>query len=148
MNLQDWLNKRWIRSHRTSAREVSNLLNIVNRDIIDAKRREVSPDWRFGIAYNAALKLCTILLNTEGFRTGHSKSHYYTISALPLILGSEKEDDANYLNACRIKRNTVEYDYAGGATDSDADELIHFVEEFKEEVLDWLKEKHPELLNS
>lgn len=146
MSLQDWLNSRWVRSHRTSTREISNLLNIVDRDIIDAKRQEVSPDWRFGIAYNAALKLCTILLYATGYRAGHNRAHYYTISALPLILGNEKEDDARYLDACRVKRNTVEYDYAGGATDADADELISFVEEFKEEVLGWLNDNHSELL--
>jgi hypothetical protein len=35
--------------------------------------------------------------------------HYRTIQALPKILGSEKNDDAAYLDTCRAKRNTAEY---------------------------------------
>ena len=34
--------------------------------------------------------------------------------------------DAAYLDACRIKRNTVEYDVAGAATDADGKELLEF----------------------
>ncbi len=146
MSLQEWLNKRWLRKHQTSVQEIGNLLEIVNRDMLDAGRTEVSPDWRFGIAYNAALKLCTILLYAEGYRAERNMAHYRTIAALPLILGNEKEDDAQYLDACRTKRNIVEYDYAGGVTDADANELISFVSEFKEEILGWLEENHHDLL--
>ena len=52
-----------------------------------------------------------------------------------------------YLDACRTKRNTVEYDYVGGATDRDADELIALVTNLKHEVNDWLKKNHPILLS-
>jgi hypothetical protein len=60
-------------------------------------------------------------------------------------LGPEKEDDADYLDTCRTKRNTVEYDYVGGVTNSDADELIAYVIKLKNEVLGWLKQNHTDL---
>ena len=44
-------------------------------------------DWRFGIAYNTALKLCTILLYASGYRAERTLQHYRTIQAMPLILG-------------------------------------------------------------
>jgi hypothetical protein len=72
--------------------------------------------------------------------------HYRTIQALPLILGQEKANDANYLDACRSKRNIVEYDYVGGATDDDADELIEYGKELRDDVMAWLKKAHPGLL--
>jgi len=146
MSLEDWLKNSWIRRHITSKDEIRNLILIVERDIQDAKLKEVSADWRFGIVYNAALKLCTILLYSKGYRPERSLAHFRTIKALPLILGKDKENDSNYLDACRIKRNTVEYDYAGGATDIEADELIEFVEELFVEVKNWLAENHQELL--
>ena len=68
------------------------------------------------------------------------------MQALPLILGSNRRADADYLDACRIKRNTVEYDYAGGATKKDADELIEFTRELRTDVRAWLQENHIELL--
>jgi len=68
------------------------------------------------------------------------------LQALPLILGTNRRADADYLDACRIKRNTVEYDYAGGATKKDADELIAFTRELRLDVRTWLQENHIELL--
>jgi len=66
---------------------------------------------------------------------------------MPLILGNERKGDAKYLDACRMKRNVVEYDYVGGATDDDANELIGFVTDLREDVVIWLKNNHPQLLS-
>ena len=40
----------------------------------------------------------------------------------------------------------MEYDDVGGASESDADELIEFVKDLRDEVINWLKKTHPELL--
>jgi hypothetical protein len=134
-----------LRPHRTSRKEIANLFSIVTRDIIDA-RCSLSSDWQFGIAYNAALKLCTILLYAEGFRPEGAFKHYRAIQALPLILGPERKADVEYLETCRRKRNIVEYEYAGDVTDDDVKELIEFVETLKKEVEEWLEEGHMDLL--
>jgi len=122
------------------------LLRIVERDLKDAATVALSHDWQYGIAYNAALKLCTILLYAEGYSSakGHG-SHMRPINALPLILGDGRRRDADYLDGCRQKRNKVEYDYVGGASQADAEELIRFGQELRTAVLIWLKEKHPNL---
>jgi len=139
MSLKNWADNGWLKAHKTSRQEIQNLLAIVARDLEDAGQSNLSADWRFGIAYNAALKLCTILLHSSGYRPEKSLAHYRTLQALPLILGDKWQNDANYLDTCRIKRNTVEYDYVGGATAQDADELIGFVKELKAEVENWLE---------
>ena len=54
--------------------------------------------------------------------------------------------EAKYLDACRMKRNVVEYDYVGGATAVDANELVGFAADLKEEVLIWIKNHHPQFL--
>ena len=123
------------------------MLAIVRRDLADAER-DISADWRFGIAYNAALKLCMILLHASGYRPEKTLQRYRTLQALPLILGADRKADAEYLDACRIKRNTVEYDRAGSATKKDADELIEFTRELQKAVRDWLQTNHIELLLS
>ena len=146
MTLKQWQDNGWLKSHKTSAEEIDNLLAIVRRDLQDAGAEAISADWRFGIAYNAALKLCTVLLYAEGRRPEKTLAHYRTLQALALILGVKKKADAEYLDACRAKRNTVEYDYVGGATEADADELVDFAKELEKEVLAWLKEQHPDLL--
>ena len=146
MSLEKWANNGWLRSHKTSEREIADLLAIVDRDLKDAEG-DISADWQFGIAYNAALKLCTILLHASGYRPEKSLAHYRTLAALPLILGERHKDDANYLDTCRTKRNTAEYDRAGVTTEEDAGELIGFVRELRAEVIDWLRKNHPKLLH-
>jgi hypothetical protein len=144
MSLKEWADNGWLVPHKTSPEEIKNLLVIVNRDLKDA-RGSISDDWRFGIAYNAALKLCTILLYAEGYRSAKALQHYRTIQALPIILGDRRKGDAEYLETCRIRRNVVEYDSVGGVTMRDAEELIDFVKDLKNDVLTWLKEHHPDL---
>jgi hypothetical protein len=146
MSLKQWASNGWLKSHKTTAEEIGNLLAIVKRDFHDAQKTGISADWRFGIAYNAALKLCTILLYAEGYRPDKNLAHYRTLLALPLILGTDRKADAEYLDACRAKRNTVEYDYVGGATNADAEELSAFVKELEQDVLGWLEKAHPSLL--
>ena len=145
MTLEKWVEFRWLIPHKSSRQELKDLLGIVDRDIEDARQDVISPDWRFGIAYNAALKLCTILLHSSGYRAGRDLAHKRTIETLPLILGESRKSDARYLDTCRIKRNQVEYDAAGGATAADADELLGFAIALRRDVVTWLKTKHPEL---
>lgn len=144
MSLQSWANNGWLRPHAPSPKEIQDLLAIVKRDLADAEG-DISADWQFGIAYNAALKLCTLLMHASGYRPEKALQHYRTLQALPLILGPARKADADYLDACRIKRNTVEYDYAGAATRKDAQELIEFTRELRQAVLAWLEREHIEL---
>jgi hypothetical protein len=137
MTLQNWLEYGWLRAHKSSKKEISDLFQIIDRDLQDAAG-DISTDWRFGIAYNAALKLCTILLYAEGYRPEKSLQHFRTIQALPLILGKRHEQDAKYLDTCRNKRNVAEYDYVGGITKDDVAELVGYVNELRDEVLLWL----------
>ncbi len=144
MSLKDWHKAGWLRPHTPSQQQMADLLAIVDRDLTDSAR-DLSPDWRFGIAYNAALKLCTVLLHAEGWRPERSLAHYRTLQALPLILQSRSQDDADYLDACRAKRNTTEYDIPGLITQDEAEELIQFAHELRREVRDWLEKQHPQL---
>ena len=114
---------------------------IVDRDLEDAARG-LSADWQFGIAYNAVLKLCTILVYAEGWRPEKNLAHYRTLQALPIILGAERQADADYLDACRAKRNTAEYDAAGQISSKEAKELAAFAHELREVVVAWLETKH------
>jgi hypothetical protein len=146
MTLENWGENRWLQRHETQPEEIASLLEIVDRDLEDASFSELSLDWQFGIAYNAALKLCTILLYGEGYRATGSSAHYRTIQAVSKILGEERKEEVYYLDACRKKRNIVKYDFAGAVTESDVRELLEFTREFRSEVVSWLQKIHPELL--
>ena len=55
MTLKAWEANRWLIPHTTTREEVEDLLAIVDRDLADAAVEDLSPDWRLGIACNAAL---------------------------------------------------------------------------------------------
>jgi uncharacterized protein (UPF0332 family) len=146
MRLQQWKSNGWLQTHQTTAAQIADLLAIVNRDLEDSMR-DLSPDWQFGIAYNAALKLCTILLYASGYRPEKNLAHYRTLAALPIILGDDRKDDADYLDTCRAKRNTAEYDTAGSVSQSEANELREFAKQLRTDVTAWLKANHPTLIS-
>ena len=139
MSLADWAKNSWLRSHKSTKEEIGNLLEIVERDLKDANAKGLSDDWKFGIAYNAALKLCTILLHSSGYRPEKNLAHYRTLQSLPLILGDKHKANADYLDACRKKRNETEYDFAGNVSEDEVQELLDFCQELKSEVTAWLK---------
>ncbi|MFZ5807535.1 MAG: hypothetical protein ACOY3I_10065 [Verrucomicrobiota bacterium] len=143
--MSEWVKNGWLKSHQTTSKQIGDLLEIVNRDLEDAQT-DISNDWKFGIAYNAALKLCVVLLYAEGYRTEKNLAHYRSIQSLPFILGKHKKNDADYLDACRNKRNIVEYDTAGVVSAKEAQELYDFTVELKQEVVGWLKKQHPKLI--
>ena len=62
-------------------------------------------------------------------------------------LGQQRRGDADYLDVCRAKRNTVEYDLAGQTTADEAAELIDFCTELKADLLQWLRRHHAGLLD-
>lgn len=145
-NSREFLAARRLRELPTSASEIADLLRVVERDLGDARIEALSADRRFATAYNAALQLATIVLRAQGLQTRGVSHHHTTIILLPEFLGDDLVDTSNYLDACRAKRNTVEYDGAGIATDDEVRELIRETEQLESVVVDWLEREHPGLI--
>ena len=144
MSLNDWAKAGWLKPHAPTKQQVAAIFGVVDRDLEDSKQ-SLSSDGRFNIAYNAALQLCAIVLLAEGWKPDKLNAHHRTISSLPKILGKEWQDNADYLDACRSKRNGLEYDAAGRVSTAEAKELRDFAVELRDDVIKWLGEKHPKL---
>lgn len=145
MSLAQWKVNGWLKAHKTDLQELDNLLGIVDRDLEDAASEGLSIDWKFGIAYNAALKLCTMMLYDAGYMPEKNLAHYRTLLSIEYTLGPARRADAQYLDACRAKRNHVEYDYTGGVSEAEAEELLEFARELRSEVVGRLRDKYPGL---
>jgi hypothetical protein len=132
MSLELWKQNGWLREHETSLDEIGNILALVESDLADAAREEVSLDWRFNIADNAGLQLATVVLFAAGYRAGRGESkHFRIIQALPLVMGNRFSVIGAYLDHCRRKRNISEYDAAGTISDKEVYDLLDTVREFK-----------------
>jgi hypothetical protein len=146
MTLESWQENGWLRPYNTSKQEVKTILELVERDLADASKVEVSKDWRFNIAYNAGLQLATLVLYAAGYRTGRGESkHYRIIQALPLVMGQRFSATRDYPDSCRRKRNVSEYDAVGSISQKEVEDLLQTVTEFKVEVETWLKQNLPDI---
>lgn len=146
MNLQDLLAEGLLRLHKTSAREVADLLRVVDRDLADAGIAQLSADRRFATTYNAALQLATIALYVAGYRTTGARHHWATLKALPEIMGPQVQARADYLDGCRSKRNVTDYDRAGEISETEANEILAEAQAFRSDLLAWLRAHHAALL--
>ena len=146
MSLRDWLANRWLVEHETNTEEIANLLALADRDLHDAQSPELSVDWRFNIAYNAALQLAGTALAAAGYRVVRSGPHHHrTIQSIVHTIGADK-DTARLLDRFRKKRNVAEYDSVGTISEQEATEMFDLAQSLRQRVLDWLRRTHPTLL--
>lgn len=145
-SLQRFLNEGRLKHQPTNRAEIEGLFSVARRDLADAQVVGLSADRRFATAYNAALQLATVVLRSEGYRTSGQAHHWVTLTVLPALMNPKMQSTADYLNACRSKRNTVDYDGIGIATEREVAELIAETERFRDTVDAWLRESHPELI--
>jgi len=145
--LQRWLEAGALRRHRTSRREVADLLAVAQRDLDDARVTGLSLDRRFATAYSGALQLATIVLAASGFRAAAQRGHHAVVwQALPEVMGHGVGETAVYFDSCRALRNTTDYDRAGVVSETEVDEVMRESEAFRDQVLDWLNTEHPRLV--
>lgn len=147
MTLKNWLESGWIKEHEPTREEIADLLAVVDRDLQDAGVEGLSPDWRLGIAYNAALQLATLALAAEGFRPGRERSHERAILSLRFTVAVDSRT-IDLLDGVRRKRNVSSYERAGTASAEEASEVSAAAQALRTAVLTWLRERHPDLLST
>ena len=68
-----------------------------------------------------------------------------TVYAANLALGSDGSKYADYFEACRRKRNVIDYTRSHVATETEAIEIVKKATEFYEFVEAWIGSKFPNL---
>lgn len=130
--------------HTTNRRELDELRSVVARNLADAAIPNLSADNRFGLAYEAALQYARMAIACAGYRIKGTSAHRTTFDALELAMGSRVSRAASYFDRCRRKRNTLSYDMAGVATDTEVREIIRETRSFGESVESWIVGRHPD----
>jgi hypothetical protein len=145
MSLQLYLSNLWIRRHSSSCDEIERLLAIAKRDIQQSQTPGLGPEWRFDIAYNAALQLATAALSASGYQAERQSKHMRTIECLAFTVGLDEKTVA-LLDRCRRKRHAAVYDQIGAISDQESDEMIAMAKSLLRVVESWLLQHHQELL--
>ena len=144
MTLARYLEHGWIRRREASRDEIAGLLAIADRDIEQSQTPGLGAEWRFSIAYNAALQLATTALAASGFHSERQNKHQRTIECLSFTVGLDSVD-VDFLDLCRRKRHSNVYDQVGAVSDQEAEEMISFAVRLRQTVVTWLHDHHPEL---
>jgi len=125
---------------------MAGLLAVVDRDLATSADPKLDGDWRFTIAYNAALQCAGLALKAAGFEVPKGGgAHHHTIESLKLTIGDE-DFVVDSLQAFRAKRGGGIYESTGIASDSEIEELRSLAAKVRNRVLAWMKAEHPELL--
>jgi hypothetical protein len=146
MSFQEWQKNGWLRPHKTSRQEIAGLLAVVERDLATSADPNLDGDWRFAIAYNAALQCSALALKAAGYEVPKGGgAHHHTIESLKLTIG----DDGTIvdpLQAFRAKRGGGIYETTGVASDTEVEELRMLAFSLQDRVLAWLRKTHANLL--
>lgn len=131
--------------HQTSAGEIRELFAVVERDLADSATEPLSADWRMNIAYDAALQAANAALAAAGYRASRDRHHFRIIQSLRETIGAPAQL-VTALDAFRKKRNITGYERVGVVSDQDAAEMRSMAIALRDDVRDWLRRNHPDLL--
>ncbi len=104
-DLENWLKAGWLTQHKTSPREIADLLAVADRDLKSAESPGLDADWKHNIAYSSALNCAAAALAASGYRPSREQHHYRLIHSLPLVMGKELSKATDRLECARRKRN-------------------------------------------
>src|SRR5579863_6694571 len=144
MTWRELLGRNAVKRHKTSKEELESVREIIARDLADASVAEVSADRRFATAYNAALQSAKMAIACAGYRVTTGAGHHkISFESVPLAIGASANSFADYFDRGRRKRNTIDYDGAFVATETEAQEILLKAKEFADTVEQWIAAKHP-----
>jgi hypothetical protein len=145
VGFRDWVQNGWLTEHQSSAEEIRSLLDLADRDLRAARVKELDADWRFAIAYSAALQAATAALAAAGYRATRQSHHYRVIQSLELTIGAAPKLIRQF-DAFRKKRNISSYEVGGAVSDKEAKEMAVLAKALRVEVERWIRAHHPKLL--
>jgi hypothetical protein len=146
MSWQQLLADRRVKEHKSSRAEIRELMAVVTRDLADARIKGLSSDRRFATAYNAALQAAKMCIACTGYRIAGPGHHATTFEALSLVFELDMDGLVIFFDACRRKRNQVDYDRAHIISDSESLEITERAAEFFGIAVEWIRLNHPEML--
>lgn len=145
VSLKNWAQSGWLVEHASSPEEMRELMGIARRDLKDCQTEGLSDDWRFNIAYNAALQLAIAALAAAGYRASRDSHHYRVIQSLALTVGADA-DLVSQFDAFRKKRNISAYERMGTVSQQECGEMVKLAMTLEKQVRAWLKSHHPKLV--
>ncbi len=146
MSLLDWCEAGLIQQHEPKKEEIENLLKMADEDLARCSLKRLLTDWKFIIAYTAALACANAALAASGYRTRNDRSpHENALDSLRFTIQLSDRRIAK-LQHFRKKRHSAHYELAGSISMTVSDEMIAIARELRQNVGAWLAELYPGLI--
>ncbi len=146
MSWETLLQENKVHRHTASRKELAEIRRLIARDLSDAALAALSEDRRFATAYNAALQTAKMAIACAGYRIASVPGHHrLTFEGARLAVGKSAAQLADYFDACRRKRNEIDYTGAVIATATEAEEILLHAKSFLALVEGWITSAHPEI---
>lgn len=146
MSLQNLLKIGQLKEHPPNAAEIRQLLAAAQRNLADARVREISLETRFDAAYKAIMQAALAAMMAHGYRpdTNRPGHHMTVVQALALTIDLAAAR-ITVLDTLRRKRNIA--DYTGEDMDEgSAENCIAEAERLLRDVEGWLRSNRPNLI--
>lgn len=131
-----------IRTSRFSQGDIEGVIAGADANLAAASVADNPAEVRHNLAYEAARSAAQALMAAEGYRTIGEGAHHQTVFAfLALVDASRWQDEADYFNIARQKRNRSQYQEFGLIGEAETDEALQLATRFIAEVRDWLRDK-------
>src|SRR5713226_8399067 len=128
MSLENWQKFGWLKAHKTNREEIVDLVGVADRDLAASNTPSLHDDWRFNIAYNAALQLANAALAASGYQVERGgNQHYRLIDSLSLTLGTDSATIKKF-DIFRKKRNVSDYERADTVSETEVQEMRSIAE--------------------
>jgi len=137
VSLKRWLNKGDLQKVEITPQSLRDLQRLIDRDIKDAQVASLSTDRRFAVAYNAALGLglANYAIRRHGYRVAAKVGHHrVTFLVAGSVLGEDAREHLSFFDLCRRKRNKLDYEVSGVATELEVAELVERVIELRKRL--------------
>jgi hypothetical protein len=145
MSFKQWQQNGWLRPHAPSRQEIAELYEVIARDLAASNTPGLDDDWRFAIAYNAALQVAAAALKAAGYEVPKGGgAHHHTIESLRLTLGDDGTA-VHLLQAFRAKRGGGIYESTGVATEQEVVELRELATDLFARLKRYVRTQHPSL---
>jgi hypothetical protein len=129
MSWKKLLQERRVHHHRTTKQEISELRRLIDRDLADASI--------------PSLQTAKMAIACAGYRVASVPGHHgLTFEGAKLAIGKSAEHLTDYFDACRRKRNEIDYTGAAIATGTEAEELLLHTRAFIALVEKWIETNH------
>jgi hypothetical protein len=140
----DWVKFGWLKEHRSSREEIANLFGLADRDLEACTTPGLVADWRFNIAYNAALQLAAAALAASSYAAERSNHHHRVIHSLELTIGLDSRQIQKF-DLFRKKRNISDYERADTVSEVGTAEMYLLASDLRARVAEWIARKHSNL---